>query len=229
MRDTVRCTLGPDAPSCWGPAAGWHMTSLLQPPLSSNDKQGPSWELPAGAERGYMRTTLWEFLGGPVVRTWHFHCQGPSSIPGQGTKDNNSLHGAGHVTVLEKRTVFIAGQRNTQAGGQEGGDQAGRPLPFRVLPGGSGLTPSPPSCPWALVTGPPAPPGLHQPHEVPTLKCFSECGALASSSSSIWDHLESCHKYRGFPGGSVAKNPAAKTGDSGSIPGPGRSHMPRSN
>ena len=27
-----------------------------------------------------------EFLGGPVVRTRHFHCQGPGSIPGQGTK-----------------------------------------------------------------------------------------------------------------------------------------------
>ena len=25
-------------------------------------------------------------LAGPVVRTWHFHCQGPGSIPGQGTK-----------------------------------------------------------------------------------------------------------------------------------------------
>ena len=24
--------------------------------------------------------------GGPVVRTQHFHCQGPGSIPGQGTK-----------------------------------------------------------------------------------------------------------------------------------------------
>ena len=27
-----------------------------------------------------------EFLGSPVVRTWHFHCQGLGSIPGQGTK-----------------------------------------------------------------------------------------------------------------------------------------------
>ena len=24
--------------------------------------------------------------GGPVVRAWHFHCQGPGSIPGPGTK-----------------------------------------------------------------------------------------------------------------------------------------------
>ena len=28
----------------------------------------------------------WEFPGGPVVRTWNFHCWGPGSIPGPGTK-----------------------------------------------------------------------------------------------------------------------------------------------
>ena len=33
----------------------------------------------------------------------------------------------------------------------------------------------------------------------------------------------------GFPGGLVVKNPPANTGDMGSIPDPGRSHMPRSN
>ena len=33
----------------------------------------------------------------------------------------------------------------------------------------------------------------------------------------------------GFPGGTVVKNPPANAGDTGSIPGPGRSHMPRSN
>ena len=32
---------------------------------------------------------------------------------------------------------------------------------------------------------------------------------------------------RGFPSGTVAKNPPAKAGDTGSIPGLGRSHMPR--
>ena len=32
-----------------------------------------------------------------------------------------------------------------------------------------------------------------------------------------------------FPGGTVVKNPPANAGDMGSIPGPGRSHMPRSN
>ena len=32
---------------------------------------------------------------------------------------------------------------------------------------------------------------------------------------------------RGFPGGAVVKNPPANAGDTGSSPGPGRSHMPR--
>ena len=27
-----------------------------------------------------------EFPGGPVVRTWWFHCHGPGSIPSRGTK-----------------------------------------------------------------------------------------------------------------------------------------------
>ena len=33
----------------------------------------------------------------------------------------------------------------------------------------------------------------------------------------------------GFPGGAVVKNPPANAGDTGSSPGPGRSHMLRSN
>ena len=34
---------------------------------------------------------------------------------------------------------------------------------------------------------------------------------------------------RDFPGGTVVKNPPANAGDTGSSPGPGRSHMPQSN
>ena len=34
---------------------------------------------------------------------------------------------------------------------------------------------------------------------------------------------------RDFPGGPVVKSMPAKAGDRGSIPGPGRSHMPRVN
>ena len=33
----------------------------------------------------------------------------------------------------------------------------------------------------------------------------------------------------GFPGGTVVENPPANAGDTGSSPGPGRSHMPQSN
>ena len=33
-------------------------------------------------------------------------------------------------------------------------------------------------------------------------------------------------KTEGFPGGAVVKNPPASAGDTGSSPGPGRSHMP---
>ena len=32
-----------------------------------------------------------------------------------------------------------------------------------------------------------------------------------------------------FPGGPVVKNPLASAGDTGSIPGPGRFHMPQNN
>ena len=34
---------------------------------------------------------------------------------------------------------------------------------------------------------------------------------------------------RDFPGGAVVKNPLANAGDTGSSPGPGRSHVPWSN
>ena len=36
-------------------------------------------------------------------------------------------------------------------------------------------------------------------------------------------------KKSDFPGGTVVKNPPATAGDMDLIPGPGRSHMPRSN
>ncbi|KAJ8796977.1 hypothetical protein J1605_001787 [Eschrichtius robustus] len=40
---------------------------------------------------------------------------------------------------------------------------------------------------------------------------------------------DSRQRVRDFPGGAVVKNPPANAGDTGSSPGPGRSHMPRSN
>ena len=36
-------------------------------------------------------------------------------------------------------------------------------------------------------------------------------------------------RFWGFPGGAVVKNPPANAGDTGSSPGPRRSHMPQSN
>ena len=36
-------------------------------------------------------------------------------------------------------------------------------------------------------------------------------------------------QYWDFPGGAVVKTPPANSGDTGLIPGPGRSHMPQSN
>ena len=42
-------------------------------------------------------------------------------------------------------------------------------------------------------------------------------------------YLQDCSDWEDFPGGAVVKNPPANAGDTGSSPGPGRSHMPRSN
>ena len=43
---------------------------------------------------------------------------------------------------------------------------------------------------------------------------------------TISDKLANKEKVMDFPGGAVLKNPPANAGDTGSIPGPGRSHMP---
>ena len=44
-----------------------------------------------------------------------------------------------------------------------------------------------------------------------------------------WISLEEFSILGGFPGGAVVKNPPANAGDTGSIPGLGRSRMSRSN
>ena len=44
----------------------------------------------------------WEFIGGPVVRTWCFHCYGPGLIPGQETKiPQAAWHGQ---TLIKKKS-----------------------------------------------------------------------------------------------------------------------------
>ena len=56
---------------------------------------------------------------------------------------------------------------------------------------------------------------------------------LLERSASWWLNEPSGSGYRSpfrdLPGGAVVKNPPANAGDTDSIPGPGRSHMPRSN
>ena len=48
-----------------------------------------------------------------------------------------------------------------------------------------------------------------------------------SRELKIHVHIKAC--IQDFPGGTVVKNPPANAGDTGSSPGLGRSHMPRSN
>ena len=48
---------------------------------------------------------------------------------------------------------------------------------------------------------------------------FINVGALPRIQDLMW----------GFPGGAVVTNPPDNAGDTGSSPGPGRSHMPQSN
>ena len=43
----------------------------------------------------------------------------------------------------------------------------------------------------------------------------------------MWKQLDS-RTFQGFPGGAVVENLPANAGDTGSSPGLGRSHMPRS-
>ena len=60
---------------------------------------------------------------------------------------------------------------------------------------------------------------------VPNSMLGSKKACPLTTKKTCQEHLEAL----GFPGGAVVKNPPASAGDTGSIPGPGRSHMPRSN
>ena len=59
----------------------------------------------------------------------------------------------------------------------------------------------------------------------PSVKRF--CASLSHSPRA--DGVLKLRMQRDFPGGAVVKNPPANAGDTGSSPGPGRSHMSQSN
>ena len=75
-------------------------------------------------------------------------------------------------------------------------------------------------------------------HAFPSAGCVGQggerhCDVCAVSccppvSFSFFSFFFNSHS-KGFPGGTVVKNPPAKAGDTGSSSGLGRSHMPRSN
>ena len=50
-----------------------------------------------------------------------------------------------------------------------------------------------------------------------------------STQKILWSLKKQKHMHGDFPGGAVVGNLPASAGDTGSIPGPCVSHMPRSN
>ena len=67
----------------------------------------------------------------------------------------------------------------------------------------------------------------NQKHDIPKLTWCSE-SSTGGKCIAINAYVKKQEKTS-FPGSSVAENPAANARDLGSIPDPGRSHMPRSN
>ena len=60
-------------------------------------------------------------------------------------------------------------------------------------------------------------------------RLFVDMRNLIPHCSTRIDKMLFKKKKQDFPGGAVVGNPPANAGDTGSCPGPGRSHMPRSN
>ena len=63
------------------------------------------------------------------------------------------------------------------------------------------------------------------------IKCdlIVELVAVPRMTNQLRSSLLLTTKTQGFPGGAVVKNPPANAGDTESSPGPGISHVPRSN
>ena len=53
--------------------------------------------------------------------------------------------------------------------------------------------------------------------------------SFKDSEGKVQQTMQENKRLGDFPGGAVVKNPPANAGDTGSIPGLGRYHMPRSN
>ena len=65
-------------------------------------------------------------------------------------------------------------------------------------------------------------------HRPPPVLLSSPRGAVVSFHSEL-THQQLRNGAEGFPGGTVVENPPANAEDTGSSPGPGRSHMLWSN
>ena len=83
------------------------------------------------------------------------------------------------------------------------------------------------TAPESLVVGSQKTEGQNVPPESTTKATTSEGISYKEPVKS--DRKLSSKITLGFPGGTVVKNPPANAGDRGLSPGPGRSHMPRSN
>ena len=63
------------------------------------------------------------------------------------------------------------------------------------------------------------------------VRCYKPCNVRRKKKTrkKTTNKTEVNNLPEGFPGGAVVKNLPASAGDTGSSPGPGRSHMPWSN
>ena len=78
--------------------------------------------------------------------------------------------------------------------------------------------------------------GNHKQHKNKTYRMGENISKPRDQQGINFQNIQTAHtaQYqkqtnRGFPGGAVVENPPANAGDTGSSPGLGRSHMPRSN
>ena len=89
---------------------------------------------------------------------------------------------------------------------------------------------SPPICPLLPIPQPTHWSRHHHPFPAPST--LNPSGPFSTQQPGIFLECKSFIKRKemwDFPGGTVVKNPPANAGDTGSSPGPGRSHMPQSN